>query len=235
MADNFIDIPFEKSNLDRYIVRTSILQAITERLPILNGKLLDAGCGKMPYKEFILSKSNVEQYVGLDIDSALVYDSEIGPDITWDGKIMPFDNNSFNSCMATEVLEHCPEPEVFLKEVHRVLMPGGIIFFTVPFLWPLHEVPHDEYRYTPFSLQRHLENSGFTQIEISSLGGWNASLAQMMGLWVRRSPMSSKKRSILSKLFLPVIKHLLKTDLIPEHHSERNMVTGFAGVAYKPQ
>ena len=128
---------------------------------LFEGELLDIGCGKMPYKKYILEHSRVTNYVGLDIEQALVYDAKLKPDHTWDGKIMPFENESFNCTFGTEVLEHCPEPEIVLKEVHRVLKPNGIFFFTVPFLWNLHEVPHDEYRYTPFSLERHLKNSGF--------------------------------------------------------------------------
>ena len=98
---------------------------------------------------------------------------------------MPFENNQFDSAFGTEVLEHCPYPKAILKEVNRVLKPGGIFFFTVPFIWPLHEVPHDEFRYTPFSLKRLLEESGFEKIELEATGGWHASLAQMLGLWIK--------------------------------------------------
>ena len=57
--DNFTDIPFTKENLDLYIVRTSILKAINWALPHLHGELLDIGCGKMPYRDYILSHSGV--------------------------------------------------------------------------------------------------------------------------------------------------------------------------------
>ena len=48
--------------------------------------MLDAGCGRMPYKKYILEKSGVTEYVGLDIENAKVYDKNIRPDFTWDGK-----------------------------------------------------------------------------------------------------------------------------------------------------
>jgi SAM-dependent methyltransferase len=232
--DNFINIPFTKENLDRYYIRTSILNALNETLPKLKGNLLDIGCGKMPYKNYIIENSKTVNYVGLDIENALEYDSKIKPNFTWDGKTIPFENNTFECAIGTEVLEHCPNPEIVLKEVLRVLKPGGCFFFTVPFLWNLHEVPNDEYRYTPFSLERHLIYSGFNNIEINATGGWHASLAQMLGLWVRRSPLPKSKRKLLSLILKPIIKYLLKIDKIEQiTFKEGQMITGIYGVARK--
>lgn len=212
----------------------SIFNALKVTIPVLKDNLLDIGCGKMPYREYILKNSRVNNYVGLDIEDALQYDSEIKPDFTWNGKEMPFEDSSFECAFGTEVLEHCPNPEVVLKEVFRILKPNGLFFFTVPFIWNLHEVPNDEYRYTPFSLQRHLEASGFTDIKIKATGGWHASMAQMLGLWVRRSPMSSRKRKVLSCISKPIIKYLIKLDK-PEYvvFKEGQMITGLYGTAKK--
>ncbi|MDP5078805.1 MAG: class I SAM-dependent methyltransferase, partial [Nonlabens sp.] len=208
--DGFINTSFTAENLDRYIIRTAILNALKDTLPRLGGELLDIGCGRMPYKNYILKNSKVTSYVGLDIEGALIYDNAVQPDYTWDGITMPFESDSFNCAFGTEVLEHCPEPDVVLNEVYRVLEPSGVFFFTVPFLWNLHEVPHDEYRYTPFSLQRLLEQAGFKEIVIKATGGWHASMAQMLGLWVRRSQMSKRKRVYLSRILKPIIAYLIK-------------------------
>jgi SAM-dependent methyltransferase len=229
--DNFIDVPFTHQNLDLYFQRRSILQAIKDNLPLFKGKLLDAGCGKMPYRDFILSNSKVEEYVGLDIVTALTYDDQVKPDVTWDGKKMPFQDGSFDCIIATEVLEHVPNLESYLNEVFRVLRPKGVFFFTTPFLWPLHEAPHDEYRITPYSIERQLEKVGFHNTSISALGGWNASLAQMLGLWVRRGPFNLRTRKLLSIIFYPGIKFLISMDrpII----RDGSMITGVSGVALK--
>ncbi len=232
--DNFIDIPFTTDNLDRYLIRTNILKGLTESLQFFKGPLLDIGCGKMPYKEYILQHSLVTSYIGLDIETALVYDLAIIPDYTWDGIHMPFEDAGFETAIATEVLEHCPRPGLVLSEVNRVLKPGGVFFFTVPFLWPLHEVPHDEFRYTPFSLQRLLTEAGFVNIDIKATGGWHASLAQMLGLWVRRAPLTDGKRRILSWLIKPVIKILTKKDSrLGTAFNEGEMITGLWCTAKK--
>lgn len=234
MNNQFINIIFSIKNLDRYYFRTSIFNALIETLSKFKGNLLDIGCGRMPYKKYILENSSVEKYVGLDIENALEYDKVVKPDFTWDGKTMPFKNNSFECAFGTEVLEHCPEPEVVLNEVYRVLKKDGVFFFTVPFLWNLHEVPHDEYRYTPFSLKRHLKNSGFREIEIKATGGWHASMAQMLGLWVRRSPMSQFKRRLFSSFLKPIIGYLIKIDKTEQvTFKEGQMITGLYGTAKK--
>jgi SAM-dependent methyltransferase len=120
-----------------------------------------------------------------------------------------------------------------LSEIRRVLRPGGRLFFTVPFLWPLHEVPYDYYRYTPFALQRHLENTGFSQIELHPLGGWDASLAQMIGLWVRRRPMRRWQRRMLSWLVFPLYCLLIRSDRPENRFRESVMLTGLWGIAIK--
>ncbi len=232
--NDFINIKFTVENLDKYYIRTKIFEHINGVLPSFSGTLLDIGCGKMPYKNHILKHSKVTSYTGLDIEQALTYDVAVKPDVVWDGKHMPFKNDSFDNAFGTEVLEHCPEPEVVLKEVYRVLKPGGLFFFTVPFLWNLHEVPNDEYRYTPFALKRHLSNSGFDTVTLKAMGGWHASMAQMLGLWVRRSEMSHKKRKLLSYLLKPVIKKLIKYDAVEGIvFKEGQMITGLYGIAKK--
>lgn len=232
--DGYVNLKLSIANLDMYYIRKSILDALNINLPLFTGEILDIGCGKMPYKDYILSNSSVIDYTGLDIEAALSYDVNVKPDFTWDGTTMPFEDCSFNCAFGTEVLEHCPLPETVLKEVHRVLEPNGIFFFTVPFLWNLHEVPHDEHRYTPFSLQRHLKNAGFKDIDIHATGGWHASMAQMLGLWVRRSPMDKRKRKWLSFLLKPIIKRLIvKDSKSVTSFKEGQMITGLYGTAKK--
>ena len=150
---------------------------------------------------------------------------------------MPFKDQQFDCAIGTEVLEHCPEPEVVLKETNRVLKPGGVFFFTVPFLWNLHEVPNDQYRYTPFSLERHLKNSGFVDIEIYATGGWHLAMAQMLGLWLKRSPIKTLggiKKQILSHIIMFSIKKLIGLSQFEEiDFMSKQMITGFYGICKK--
>ena len=231
--NSYLAPPLTEENMDRYLIRSSILTAIKEFLPQCEGVLLDVGCGKMPYKSVILAlDTRVSKYIGLDIENP-VYQQDVRPDLFWNGSTIPLDDCSIDCAMATELFEHLPEPEKVMKEIRRVLKPNGLLFFTVPFLWSLHNVPNDEYRFTPFSLERHMRNSGFDEISIKVLGGWDASLAQMIGLWTRRKPMAEAERVKITSELFPLYRKLIESDQKPEQFSEGQMITGLYGTAIK--
>lgn len=234
----FLNISLSKSYPDIYFVRNSILKALKLNIPKFHGTLLDVGCGIMPYRELILeSNTKVINYIGLDFENSLDWEYALGkPDLFWKGDIIPMDDETVDCIMATELLEHCPQPEAVMKEMLRVLKPGGMVFLTVPFLWNLHLVPYDEYRYTPFSLNRHLSSAGFKNIELNALGGVDASLAQMLGIWLQRKTLNRVMRVALSVLILPVMKLLIKQDskvAKKSEFSDGTMITGLYGTAYK--
>ncbi len=229
----FLNPEMSIENMDKYLVRYSILNAIKNILPELKGVLLDVGCGEMPYKKLLTSfPSNVEKYIGMDIENPL-YQQNIKPDLFWEGNNIPLEDNSVDCVIATEFFEHVPYPEIIMEEISRVLKPEGVLFLTVPFIWSLHTIPNDEYRYTPFALERMLKKTGFTNINLKPLGGWNASLAQTIGLWARRKPMNDEERKKISESLFPFYKNLIETDQIPDQFTEGQLITGLSGTAVK--
>ncbi len=230
----FLAMPMRPKTMGFYSVRTAILGSVKEETKFFGGRVLDVGCGFMPYRKLIESNPKVEKYVGMDLRQPTFY-GHIEPDLAWDGEKIPLANESVDCAMATEFLEHYAEPEKILGEIWRVLKPGGRFFATVPFVWNLHEIPYDEYRYTPYSLERHLTNAGYKNVEIKALGGWNRSFAQMIGLWLAFSPMRRFARLILSYLLFPVYVLLLKTDVKPIRFDggENSMFSGLSVTAGK--
>ena len=197
ITDGFVSIDIGPHNIDLWLIRKSILAALRKSYPMFHGDLIDIGCGKMPYKEEIRQKTEISSYIGLDIENAFVYDAMIRPDVTWNGVTIPFPNQSFDTAIATEVFEHVHDIGLLLREVRRVLRPGGVLFFTTPFIWPYHETPHDCQRWTSFGMEGHLKAAGFRGEEITCDGNWHSSLAQMIGLWVARAPMSGMVRRLI--------------------------------------
>lgn len=193
--------------------------------------LLDIGCGKMPYKSMIQDESKIDKYVGVDIKNK-IYQKDIAPDYFWEGKELPFPDNEYECAMLIEVLEHVPEPIEVLKETNRILKNKGKLLITVPFLWTLHDVPNDEYRYTPFSLKRMLEEAGFEVLEMEAFGGWHSSLASILALYARRA-LQGRKRLIATKILKPIIKYLYKKDEKgnKKNFKEGQMITGIWCVA----
>jgi SAM-dependent methyltransferase len=230
LPDNFINVPVTPGNIDRWIVRTSIRDFLRGKLPQLHGNLLDVGCGRMPYKDLVLKNSAVSRYTGLDIDSALVYEKGVGPDATWDGTTMPFANGTFDCALLTEVLEHAPDPLALLREVRRVLKPGAVLCFTTPFVWPYHETPHDAQRWTSYGLARQLEAAQFHDIEVGLIGNWHSSLAQFLGWWVARAPMSRFLRAGVRYPIFALQRWLMRYDdkSAPNENAMPRMLGGTA-------
>lgn len=231
----YTDIQYNKDYLDIYVVRKSIFQFVNANLSLFDGVVVDLGCGIMPYKKYITKNSTCAKYIGVDFESSLNEEyALIRPDIFWDGKKIPLSNDSIDVVLCTELLEHCQNPEEILVEVYRVLKPGGKILLTVPFLWNLHLVPFDEFRYTPFSLKRIIDKAGFNSCNLHALGAWDSSLAQMLGIWYQQRPL--RARSFYFPFIRMLIKFLLKKDSFYDKSDvfrEGLMITGISGIACK--
>jgi len=132
------------------------------------------------YHPDILEILNRPDAIGLDIGCGLrdvVYDNMVTQDIypTPTATLitrpqdlhLPFDDNVFDLIVLDSVLEHVPDPAVFLMEAHRLLKPGGSVYGDVPFLQPIHLAPHHYYNFTPYGLEQTALASGF-QLEYVS-------------------------------------------------------------------
>ena len=229
-------------NVDKYTyANMDVYYALTQKREVIGrvskkyfqGHLLDIGCGEMQYKKLIESKVKLSSYTGVDIENP-IYQKEIKPDVFWDGKTIPLEDNSFESAILIEVLEHVPEPQTVLNEIARVLKVEGKLLITVPFLWNLHDTPNDEFRYTPYSLTRFIENAGLEVLEMKRFGGWHGSFATMLAIYIKRG-IHGRYKKILGRLAMPLITWLHKKDdkYDKTDFSNGQMITGIWCVVEK--
>ena len=81
---------------------------------------------------------------------------------------MKVKSKSFDTVIATEVLEHLYDPQRAIDEIYRVLTPGGILILSTRFIYMYHPDPKDYYRFTEDSLSYLLRN--FSNVEIYTHG-----------------------------------------------------------------
>lgn len=114
-------------------------------------KILDCGCGEGFYLKIISELSGCQLY-GFDCDEKVLNRArrELNGSRVWlnQGDIynLPYRDGEFDKIILSEVLEHLPDDVNALREVKRVLKPGGILLITVPnsnypFFWdPINKI-----------------------------------------------------------------------------------------------
>ena len=93
------------------------------------------------------------------------------PDVFADAARLPFGDATFDTVLLLEVMEHLKRPSQAWSEIGRVLKPGGCLLMTMPFLYPVHDAPHDYQRYTRYGVEREIASVGLAVVELEpSLG-----------------------------------------------------------------
>jgi SAM-dependent methyltransferase len=158
---------------ERRTILEFMLQVSEELEP--GARVLDVGAGEQPYRELF---GHVE-YVTTDWANS-VHPGARRADIVAPADNLPIPDCSFEAAISTQVLEHVAEPANVLRELHRVLVPGGRLYITLPLAWELHEEPFDFYRYTRYGISHLLRASGFTEIDARPRNDCFTTIAQLM-------------------------------------------------------
>jgi SAM-dependent methyltransferase len=157
------------------------------------GKLLDIGCGSKPYQSLF----TVDEYIG--VDSALSPNTS-NIEAYADAQVLPFENQTFDTVICTEVIEHLPCPWEAIREMKRVLKPSGYLILTAPFIHWHHESPNDHFRFTYYGLLGLVSQVGFLPVAIWERGGTGSVLIDIFSRYI-----IGWLKSILRHLHFPQI------------------------------
>jgi len=106
-----------------------------------------------------------------------------GVQVIGDAQLLGIGSQTVAAILCTEVLEHLPEPQRAIDEMFRVLQPGGSLVLTTRFLFPIHDAPHDYFRYTKYGLRHLLRRFEIVELaEETDAVGTLAVLTQRLGM-----------------------------------------------------
>lgn len=180
-----------------YIARSALFKIFRQKSPLFNGlKVLDVGCGSKPYKDLF---KGVKTYTGVDTNFSGHDHKNEEIDVYYDGKILPFPDNSFDAVFSFQVLEHVEDEVLFLSELHRVLVSKGVVMLSFPFCGCEHEQPFDFRRLTTFGAIKVLEKNDF---EVTELIKTTNSLQTVLQLFNTYLSMNLKTRFGLLNIVL---------------------------------
>lgn len=122
------------------------------------------GTNAVSHKYFNFPKEKAGKWITLNIDP------EAKPDISASIYDTGLPDNYADAVVCTEVFEHLEDPYSAIREIKRILKPGGLFIGSTPFLFKIHGDPDDFFRYTESGLRR-IFLKDFSSVELYAMGG----------------------------------------------------------------
>ena len=129
-------------------------------------RVLDLGCGIGDSVDYFRARDPDVDWIGIDVPGSPEARDRTRTDArfeTFDGITLPFADGSFELVYCKQVLEHVRHPEPLLREVQRVLTPGGHLAGSTSQLEPYHSL--SVWNYTPVGLAELMKTAGLTPTE----------------------------------------------------------------------
>jgi SAM-dependent methyltransferase len=187
-----------KVRLARQAIDRFLLDVAAEIAP--GTIVLDGGAGNCKHKNFFPHV----RYLAFDmkpIKKRAYGDVDLAANLYY----LPFRTSSIPAAINVEVLEHLNEPLAALKELQRVLKPGGKLYLIAPQGFQEHGMPHDYFRYTSSGLRYLSEKAGLEAVSITPMGGFFWYLGHRISMSYRY--LFPRKRGTFWKIIDAPVRH----------------------------
>jgi SAM-dependent methyltransferase len=151
-----------------WLANHKIVAALERVREHARGELLDVGCGSKPFAAVFAGR--VRRYWGTDLASSR-YLGEARPDAFATAEAQPFRGGAFDTVLGLSMLTYLPEPLRMLIEARRLLKPGGVLILEFTQMVPLHDEPHDYFRFTRYGAEWLLRQAGLEPVAFEPVGG----------------------------------------------------------------
>jgi SAM-dependent methyltransferase len=139
-------------------------------------RVLDVGCGVKPYLPFF---GGAREYVGVDVVPNPHADL-LGP-----VEALPVEDASFDLVLCIQVLEHADDPARGVRELHRVVRPGGRVLASTHGTQVYHPSPADHWRWTHTGLERlFAANGDWRSVTVTPGAGTAACLGMLLATYI---------------------------------------------------
>ena len=178
--------------------------------------VLDCGCGNQPFRKqlenlgFVYESLDIEQNSTNNVDYLCGLDA---PTSVFDAVI----KKKYSLVLLTEVLEHVSGLSQAFRNAYFCTLPGGLILLTTPFVYPLHEEPHDYSRLTIHLIQKLATDVGFEIISLKKAGTAAHVMGTILGAGTLRLDSPSSICDKVINRFLLTSQRILFRCLLHSH------------------
>jgi 2-polyprenyl-3-methyl-5-hydroxy-6-metoxy-1,4-benzoquinol methylase len=149
------------------------IHSLVAQLPTAtHGRALDLGCEKSPYRELLTGSGYTVETLDITRDN--------GADHAGTAEATGLPDASFDVVLCTQVLEHCMNPWAAVREIHRIVRPGGYAILSAPHVWFYHPHPTDHWRFTQEGMAHLCREAGLEPLSLLAQGGAVITLFQVL-------------------------------------------------------
>ena len=161
-----------RAPLARWLRQEAELASQGERKP----RLLDVGCGTKPYEPFF--RGAVAEYIGVDVGNPVA-------DLEGTVEAIPVPDGSFELVLCTQTLEHVGDPAQGIRELRRVVAPGGRVLLSTHGVQVYHPNPDDLWRWTHAGLERlFMENGDWSAVIVTPASGTTSTIGMLVATYI---------------------------------------------------